>query len=266
MWAINNAPMGQNVDVHNSYCRGAELPYTWAELQAKIQAGDFSNLYIGDYKQITLTTGEVVIMELASVSQYRNHGDTAIGYHLDFISRDCLSGNKRFNPTNNNNGTADEKNPWLASELYKTLNDESSGVYATLPADLKPYIITKRANCEERYSTAGAVTRNIGWFWKNMGKLWLPTEVEVFGHHTWSEPGYGTSGGGCDLQYPIFRLNGFIKGDGNGGSRCNWWEASAARTDSTHFCNVSGNGDATHDTAAHPYIYVPLCFRIGISS
>ena len=244
---------------------GKELTESWASLNGRIRAGDFTGIHLGDFKTITLTTGEVVIMEAAGIDQYYNCGDPAIGHHVDFISRDCLAGSRRMNAANNNNGTAAEKNPWLASELYQVLNDETTGIFAKLPSDLKPYIITKRAVLEERYSTAGAVAADIGWSWKNMGKLWLPTEVEVFGHHAWSEPGYCTGGGGCNLQYPIFMggAKHIIKGDGNGGSRCFWWEASADRTTATNFCIVSNVGVASDSSASNTGLCAPLCFRIG---
>ena len=251
--------------LHGGVPYGKELTETWASLRARIVAGDFTGIHIGDFKTITLTTGEVVIMEAAGIDQYYNCGDTAIGHHVDFISRDCLAGGRRMNATNTNNGTASEKNPWLVSELYQTLNNESTGVYATLPSDLKPYIITKRALLEERYSSGGAVAADSGWAWKNMGKLWLPTEVEVFGHHAWSEPGYGTGGGGCNLQYPIFMggAKHIIKGNGNGGSRCYWWEVSAYRLNATNFCYVTHYGYANSHGASDTGVCVPLCFRIG---
>lgn len=244
---------------------GKELTESWASLNGRIRAGDFSGIHIGDCKTITLTTGEVLKMEVAGIDHYYKCGDAQIGHHVDFISRDCLAGGRRMNEANNNNGTEAEKNPWLASELYQTLNDETTGIFAKLPSDLKPYIITKRALLEERYSSGGAVAADTGWAWKNMGKLWLPTEVEVFGHHIWSEPGYGTGGGGCNLQYPIFQggAKHIIKGNGNGGSRCAWWEASAHRTNASHFCDVNANGNASNYYASHAGVCAPLCFRIG---
>lgn len=244
---------------------GKELTESWASLKSRFAAGNFTGVHIGDYKTITLTGGEVVVCEVGGIDPYYKCGDTQIGHHVDFISRDCLAGGKRMNATNNNNGTADEKRPWLASELYQTLNDETNGVFAKLPSDLKSAIITKRALLEERYSAGGAVSADTGWSWANAGKLWLPTEVEVFGHHTWSEPGYGTGGGGCNLQYPIFAggAKHIIKGNGNGGSRCPWWEMSAHRTHATNFCYVNHAGYANFYPASDTGICVPLCFRIG---
>ena len=245
---------------------GKELPESWAALQARILAGNFKGIRIGDFKTITLTTGEVVIMEVAGIDQYYRCGDIEIGHHIDFISRDCLAGTKVFNETNTNNGTEAEPNPWRASKLFQTLNDEATGVIATLPGDLKPCIIDKRALLESRYSAAGALESSTGWAWNNMGKLWLPTEVEVFGNTFWSDCDAGwTGGGGCNLQYPIFYggAKHIIKGAGNGGGRCTWWEATANRQSSAYVCSVGYFGDAARYWAADGHIYAPLCFRIG---
>lgn len=245
---------------------GKELTESWASLQARTQAGNFKGIRIGDFKTITLTTGEVVIMEVAGIDQYHRCGDIEIGHHVDFISRDCLAGTKVFNDTNNNNGTEAEPNPWRASKLFQTLNDEATGVIATLPSDLKPCIIDKRALLELRYSAAGALESSTGWAWNYMGKLWLPTEVEVLGNTFWSDSDAGwTGGGGCNLQYPIFcgGAKHIIKGAGNGGGRCGWWEATARRQSSSYVCIVGGHGDAGYYWAAYGGIYAPLCFRIG---
>lgn len=246
---------------------GKELPESWAALQARTQAGNFKGIRIGDFKTITLTTGEKVVMEVAGIDQYYRCGwPTGIGHHIDFISRDCLADTKVFNDTNTNNGTAAEPNPWRASKLFQTLNDEATGVIATLPSDLKPCIIDKRALLESRFSSAGALESSTGWAWNNMGKLWLPTEVEVFGNTFWSDGDAGwTGGGGCNLQYPIFYggAKHIIKGAGNGGGRCAWWEATAHRQSSTHVCYVTHDGAAAHYWATNGNICAPLCFRIG---
>ena len=245
---------------------GKELTDSWANLRARILAGDMAGIHIGDYKTITLTTGEVVIMEVAGIDHYYKCGyPTMIGHHVDFISRDCLAGTKVFNDTATNNGTAAEPNPWRASKLFHTLNDETVGVYAALPADLKPCIVEKIALLEHRFSAAGALESDTGWDWNTMGKLWVPTEVEVFGNTFWSDGDAGwTGGGGCNLQYPIFYggAKHIIKGAGNGGGRCYWWEASARRQSATHVCGVDA-GNAGGHVATNGGIYAPLCFRIG---
>ncbi len=244
---------------------GKELTESWAALRTRIKAGNFAGIHIGDFKTITLTTGEKVIMEVAGIDQYYRFGDHEIGHHVDFISRDCLAGTKTFNDTNTNQGTAAEPNPWRASKLSQDMNDENTGVFSTLPADLKPCIIEKRALLETRFSEAGALNDSTSWAWNGMGKLWLPTEVEVFGNTVWSDARYGAGGGGCNKQYPIF-IGGslhLIKGNGNGGARGTWWEASVPRASATNVCFVNVYGDANHYAATGGWIFVPLCFRIG---
>ena len=49
---------------------GKELTESWADLQARIKAGDFTGIHIGDFKSVTLTTGEVAIMEVAGIDHY----------------------------------------------------------------------------------------------------------------------------------------------------------------------------------------------------
>lgn len=247
---------------HNSIYRGEELPYTWAELKTKIQSGDFSNLYIGDYKTITLTTNETVVMEIAGINNYADWGrSTQIGRHIDFISRNCLATKYQFNTTNINNGTSTNEYPWLASALVSSLNDGTTGVKSTLPSDVQDVIIGKHAYTEKRYSSGGTVSSDTGAAWTSLLKLWVPSEVEVFGHATWSEIGHGTAG---FQQYPIFRLNPnkIIKCAGNGGVRTPWWTLSARRENSTQVCIADTTGYSTRTDATITY-GVPLCFRIG---
>lgn len=243
--------------------RGMELPFTWAEIKTKITSGDMSNIYIGDYKQITLTTNETVIMEVAGINTYQSCGSSNIGDHIDFISRHCLATAYRFNATDTNNGTSAFHSVWQASELRVTLNDETTGVITTLPSDLRSAILPRYGWQENRYSSGGAVSADTGAGWGNCYSLWIPSEAEVFDHISWSEIGYGTAG---YKQYPIFRLNPakIVKLAGQGGSlRASWWTLSAQRNNSLNFCAVHETGYATYYTATHAGARVPLCFRIG---
>lgn len=248
-------------EVHNSIYRGAEIANDWATIQANIQAGDFSNYYIGDWKQITLTTNETVIMEIAGINCYKGWGDTAIPNHIDFISRDCLATLYQMNSTGTNNGkTASLSSPWQGSELFNKMKKDTGEIWTPLPSDLKDVIIRKRAFGENRYSAGGPVSADTGGHWMNFGELWIPAETEVFDHPSWSEIGFGTSG---FLQYPIFRLNPskIVKGAGNGGSSCSWYLVSAARGNSSDFCNT-GTGIAGYNNAT-TFLNVPLCFRVA---
>lgn len=218
---------------------GRELPYTWAEIQTKINNGDFEGINIGDYKTIQLTTTETVIMEVAGINLYVDSVKYP-QYHIDWISRDCLNDYRQVNATDTNTGG------WAASALRTLMNGT---VYDTLPADLKAVISEK----EHLSSSKGS------WAWIT-DKLWLPTEIEVFGFPSWSEVGCGTGG---YLQYPIFRrgYRYITKRKGNGGSVCNWWLSSPNAGDTTYFCRVSYDGGVDYLNASGAY-GVPLCFRI----
>ncbi len=263
---VNHIDAPEMNNNHNNIFRGAEITDSWATIQSNIQAGNFDKYYIGDYKTITLTTNEVVIMEIAGINCYKNWGSTAIGNHIDFISRDCLATAYKFNDTATNNGKiisgSTIQNPFQASELYQNhLGLANGDIGATIPTEIKNVIARKEAYSEYRYSSGGAVSADTGAGWISYS-IWLPAETEVFDHPTWSEVGYGTAG---FLQYPIFRLNPskIIKGAGNGGSPSYWWELSACRVNATHICYVNHTGYAYYHAADGTNLRVPLCFRVA---
>ena len=223
-----------------------EIPFTPAEIHEKTVAGDFSGLLVGDYKTMTLTTGEVVEMQIAAINPYKNHGDTALGNHIIWLSRDCLAQTYQMRPDNTNNGTADEKNPFRASALFDTLQNT---IYPTIPEEWRNIIGDIRCTYGERYSSSGTVTADTGWAWKNRGKLILPTPQEVFGNNGWSE-NYECCGGGLNIQWPIFIGGNVIKGLGRGGPRYGWWLCSAYAGNSTDFCVVASGGHSANGLAS----------------
>lgn len=232
-----------------------EIPFTPAEIHAKTMAGDFIDLRVGDYKTITLTTGEVVEMQIAAINPYKNHGDTALGNHIIWLSRDCLAQTYHMRPDNTNNGTADEKNPFRASALFSTLQNT---IFPTIPEEWRNIIGDMRCFYGERYSSGGTVTADTGWAWKNRGKLILPTPQEVFGNNGWSE-NYECCGGGLNIQWPIFIVGNVIKGLGRGGPRSLWWLCSASAGSFQSFCSVNRDG-SSYDNWSTGSLGVPLGF------
>lgn len=231
-----------------TYLYGREIPFTWAQIQAKCLAGDFSDIAAGDWKPLTRAGGEVSIMEVAGIDTYYGYASNE-KHNIDFISRDCLSSTYSMNPTNTSIGG------WLASALYTAMNG-TGGIYDSLPAEVKAVIGPKLMlleNKEETNSTAAA--------WHTENKLWLPSELEVFGYQSWSEIGWGS---GNFKQYPIFAGSErhIIKGAGNGGSAASWWELSPVRDLTVRFCAVSTSGDANF-AGANTAFRIPLCFRVS---
>jgi hypothetical protein len=184
----------------------------------------------------------------------------------------------QWQPNDNNNGTADQANPWISSKLYACLNGinnyttnaynsiphgidaSAGGILQLLPTALQNAIIQKRQLVEGRYSASGLLTTPNTYAWDDMGKLWLPNEVEVYGTQIWSHI-YSNENA---VQYPIFAGAAGYKGRlkiNSGGSRVHWWLAVAASGTSVLVCH--GYGYTTGYSCSNTNIYVPLCFRIG---
>lgn len=223
---------------------GKPIDLTWDQIAKKAAAGDFTDLNIGDYKDITLTTGESVRMEIAGIDTYFGY-QSDNNHRIHFISRDCLETTYAMNSTNTN------ADGFPASTLKTTLN---TTIFNTLPADLRAVIKADK----RRVSTKG------NWAVQEDLKLWLPSEVEVWGYNAWSEAGYGN---GCGVQFPIFAgsLRHICKGQGKGkaeqGSRVYWWCDSPLASNTTYFCLVGNSGSASYGSASTA-LGVPVCFTI----
>lgn len=248
-WAENEAA--------HAYNYGKEIALTWDEISAKTKKGDFSGLRIGDYKTITLTTGEVVIMEIAGIDPYFGSGDQEAGHHILWVSRDCLATTYKMSAKNTNNGTSAEPNPYRASALFSTLQNT---IFPTVPAEIRAHVIEMRGLLEKRYSGSGTLENSSDWLWYSRGKAILLTPIEVFGTASWGESRW-SNGGGVNVHLPLFADSSkhFIKRKGNGGERTDWWLAAAYAGNSTSFCCVSDNGRGSYYSASNEFC-VPLSF------
>jgi len=208
----------------------------------------------------------IMKMEVAAINPYIQHGDTALtAQHVLFCSRDCLPPTLMMRAANAVWHDTAAVNPWLGSALYATLNDETDGIIKLVEAtDLGQYLFKgpqskgMRAMLPTMASGAAAPT---SWAWNNRGKLFLPTEREVYGAPAWGDKG-GYEAGNLYNQWPIFAGSArhIMKGAGNGGGRCHWWLETA--TAATAFAAVDTNGTATNGYAAYTAIRVPLCFLV----
>lgn len=227
----------------------------WAWIQARLDSDDLSGLHIFDYIPIH-ANGETHEAQIAGINTYKRTGDTEIKTHIDWITRDCLSATVQWNTTNNNNGSASQANPFLASNVHSWL---VGTVYPTLDAKLKAVIKDKRIFAPTRYQNGASLTDDNSWAWATFDKLWLPLEGEIFDFLAWSTKGYGNPPA---VQYPIFANSwkARIKGAGPGGGRTTWWEASAYSGNATYACYVYSYGTAYYATASTA-LRVPVCFR-----
>ena len=260
----------------------------WAWIKARITANNFKGIHVGDFIPVVLAAGSVgadytitqktLNCAVAGIDTYYRYGDSEVGHHIDFISTGTIGTNIPWNPANNNNGTADEKNPWLASKIYAALNGvdnystnaynsvahgydaSAGGVFQLLPASLKTQIIEKRLYIPERYSNSGLLTDATGAKWADYGKLWLPTEQEVYGciiNSAESNSGRNWAAIGTPVQYPIFAGTA---GDRNKKlcGRANWWLSSVSGGSSSLACLVNSGGIATAGDCTNTNNSAPL--------
>ena len=177
-------------------------------------------------------------------------------------------------------GTGSEY-PWLASDLYLYVNSlkghvaggvsktspvklvdyTKDGIWSKLPEALKAVIVIKRASLPQRYSASGTLSNTNNSGWEDMGNLWIPSEVEVYGHDVWANDVSDKSG---FIQYPIFNCNmRRVKGLGDGGDRDTWWLLSAQTGDTNGFCAINLYGSANVYIASATWAGLPVCFRIA---
>ena len=266
--------------------------YAW--LNARKNAGNYDGIHIGDYFHTSLKAGTIAGYSIPAqnfkcriigLNTYKSCADNAIGNMIYVSTDEVIDTPIKWNPTDNNNGTNNIKSPWLASAMYAILNgvnnyDTSSGynkaahganggagIISLLPSELQAVLKQKRNILDERYSASGLLTGGTGWNWADMGKLWLPNEIEVYGcgirSNVCQTQGFWFPEAGLSIQFPWFANNceNRIKRRIDNG-RCNWWLSSVASNNSTGVCYVANYGLASGYAATDATVYAPLCFCI----
>ncbi len=229
----------------NPSYNGDKLNMTFSQLKEKIAINDFSDLHLYDYIDFTTTNGELVRAEIMGFNTMIYLGDIPIiKPHVLMQTRDCLESKHRYNAENTNAGG------FNSSELKTHLET----VLTTFPLDLRNAVL----ECRRLESTKGS------WKWYGR-KLFLPTEVEVFGNIAWSEPGYGSGGSkqweGYQRSYKHV-IKGLGKGKADSGSREHWWLSSVSAFNTTDFCGVNSAGSANYSVSSRA-IGVAPAFLIG---
>lgn len=227
-------------------------------------------------------TAFVLTNEMAAVASVTIGGTATTAYTYDADTHTITFTAAPAAGTNNIvvTGTG-SKYPWLASDLYlyanslkghvaggtsktspvKLVDYTKDGIWSKLPEALKAVIVTKRALIPKRYSTSGVLSNNNDWGWQDMGKLWIPSEVEVYGCGVWANNALDKGG---FVQYPIFNCNmRRVKGLGDGGGRSSWWLISASAVSTSNFCYVNSAGNAYNSSASATWVGLPVCFRIS---
>ena len=141
--------------------------------------------------------------------------------------KNLMATTRRMNASNTNSGG------FTGSEMYSWLQNT---LLPTLPSDLQA--VLKSVN---KKTSAGSQSSTIN---TNSMKLFLFSEIEIFGSITYSKAGEGS-------QYSYFATAANrIKYLSNGsGSASWWWERSPIGSGSSNFCSVNSNGNADRNNA-----------------
>jgi len=250
----------------------------WAWIKSRITNGDFTGIHVGDYIPFTCTNQAATQLQarIIGINTYKNYCSTAVGNHIDFWAG-LWPTKKPINPANYNNGTSISDHPWLASDAYLYANSlsgqvpstaaanptlaakdyTSDGIYYYMPTALKNVIVEKRLMLPRRYTAGSLLTDDNNWGWASCGKVWFPTEVEVYGAPMWSgKSGYSNGG---SVQYPFFAnsMNRLAFG------RALWWLLSAYAGNSSYWCCIADYGPANLNAASATNVAAPVCFRIS---
>ena len=238
----------------------------WTWLRSRVQAANFAGLRIGDYIDVQVAEGanvpaQTVRYRIGAIDQYYQCGDQAKGHHIVMVPLAPVSvqGSKAVNTsflkwrtTNDNNGTAAEKHPYLLSNLHDW---EINDFLPALPAEVRNVIMPQRVLLSERYASSGKLTDDSGWSCADLGEIWSPSEIEVYGCLVWA----GGYAAGFDSQFPIFNKTA----SRIAGGRVGWWLRSVVAGSASDVCDVGSGGNAGGNVPTLDWVRPLPCFLVG---
>lgn len=203
---------------------------SWADIGGAIAAdinGDIDlskHWNIGDTKDVTLTTGETIQLQIAGF----NHDTYSDGITapVTLVMKDCLNTTAQMNRSETNAGGY----PASAMKTYVETN-----IYNKLPSDLKALVAPVKKKWYTTYNDASSLT-------EGNYNVWLLSEAEVFDSAT------QTIGTGEGTKYPIFTDNASRIKKGNGTNNW-WWLGSCNRNYSSDFVVVNSDGGVSSNYA-----------------
>ena len=206
----------------------------WASIIAACHSGSVPSSWVaGNSKTMTIngTSYQVDIIG-------KNHDTYASGGKapLTFQLHDCYADTKQMNSSNTNSGG------WTSCAMRQT---HLPAILALMPTEVQNGI--REVN---KLTSAGSQSSTIN---TTADKLFLLSEVEIFGSTTNSAAGEGT-------QYDYYKA-GNSKSKNRNGSASTWWERSPRASNSSYFCLVFGSGLAYYDYASRDHgVAFGFCF------
>lgn len=200
-------------------CHKNQVPETWV---------------VGNQKAMTINGADYVIDIIG-----KGHDDYADGSGkapLTFQMHDCYADRKMMNGGSTNSGG------WMSCSMRQT---DLPAILALMPTEVQNGIreVNKLASAGSKSSTINTTA----------DKLFLLSEIEIFGNITYSASGEGT-------QYAYYKA-GNSKVKNYNGSANYWWQRSPRIGNYTSFCAVSNSGLADYISANDVYcVAFAFCF------
>lgn len=159
----------------------------------------------------------------------KNHDTYASGgtAPLTFQMHDCYDETKQMNSSNTNSVG------WTNCAMRST---HLPAILALMPAEVKAAIREVQKKSSAGNQSSSIQTTN--------DKLFLLSEIEIFGSTTYSFAGEGT-------QYAYYQAGNSKVKRRPGGGALGWWERSPRSSNSADFCRVYSDGDAGANTASN---------------
>ena len=205
---ITFAPSYDPVFANNTWeqiiaaCRNNEVPDTWK---------------VADHKPMTINGVDYQIDIIGK--DHDDYSDGSGKAPLTFQLHDCYGEKKSMNSSNTNNGG------WTSCAMRST---HLPAILALMPTEVQNGI--REVN---KMTSAGSQSATIN---TTADKLFLLSEIEIFGSVSYSNGGEGT-------QYDYYKA-GNSKVKNRNGSANAWWERSPNGRDYVSFCRVGSGGNA----------------------
>ena len=217
------APANKTCAVTVSFLKDNFADNDWASIIAACHSGSVPSTWVvGNSKTMTINGASYQVDIIG-----KNHDTYASGGKapLTFQLHDCYGETKNMNSSNTNSGG------WTSCDMRST---HLPAILALLPTEVQNGI--REVN---KLTSAGSQSATIN---TTADKLFLLSEVEIFGSTSYSAAGEGT-------QYDYYKA-GNSKVKKRNGSAADWWERSPNASISTDFCLVNSYGDADYNYAS----------------
>lgn len=218
------APASKQCSVTVSLLKDNFADNEWSEIIAACQSGNVpASWVVGNYKNMTIN-GKAYRIDIIG----KNHDTYAAGgtAPLTFQMHDCYDETKQMNSSNTNSGG------WQNSAMRTT---HLPAILNMMPAEVKAAIRDVQKKSSAGNQSSSIQTTN--------DKLFLLSEIEIFGSTTYSFAGEGK-------QYDYYKA-GNSKVKNLSGGADGWWERSPGSSGSASFCFVTSNGAARADGASY---------------